>query len=175
MQNSSITMQAIGVIHTPFEDLQNMPIQPRGAKELIATIEVNPQYMAGLKDLETFSHLYLMYHFHKVTEHQLEVVPFNDRTDTKRGVFATRTPVHPNGIGLSVVELVCVSENRVYVRGIDVLNGTPLLDIKPYIENFDKIEGKTSSGWMLSSCEEVAQKRSDNRFVNDTTPIAHNS
>ena len=173
MKSYSTTMHAIGVIHTPFEDLKNMPIQPKGAGELIATIEINPKYMAGLKDLETFSHLYLLYHFHKVVEPQLEVVPFNDATHTKRGVFSTRTPVHPNGIGLSVVELVCVAQNRVYVRGIDVLNGTPLLDIKPYIENFDKIEGKSSSGWMLASREEVAQKRSDDRFVNEMEKQAY--
>ncbi len=165
MKNYSTTMHAIGVIHTPFEDLQNMPIQPRGAGDLIASIEIDTKYMSGLKDLDTFSHLYLFYHFHKVVEPQLEVIPFNDETHTKRGVFATRTPVHPNGIGLSVVELVRVEENIVYVRGIDVLNNTPLLDIKPYIENFDKVEGKTSSGWMLASREEVVNKRSDDRFI----------
>lgn len=165
MKKYSTTMHAIGVINTPFEDLRNMPIQPRGAGDLIASIEIDAEYMLGLKDLETFSHLYLLYHFHKLVEPQLEVIPFNDATDTKRGVFATRTPVHPNGIGLSVVELVSVEENIVYVRGIDVLNGTPILDIKPYIENFDKIEGETSSGWMLASKEEVVQKRSDDRFM----------
>lgn len=165
MKNYSTTMHAIGVIHTPFEDLRDMPIQPRGAGDVIASIEINEEYMAGLKDLEGFSHLYLIYHFHEVLESKLEVVPFNDMTDTKRGVFATRAPVHPNRIGLSVVELVSVKDNVVYVRGIDVLNGTPILDIKPYIENFDKIEGETSSGWMLASSEEVVKKRSDDRFV----------
>ena len=73
--------------------------------------------------------------------------------------------MHPNGLGLSVVESVKVEENTVTIKGVDILDGTPLLDIKPYIENFDKVEGKTESGWMKSSTSEVSQKKSDNRFV----------
>jgi len=95
------------------------------------------------------------------------VKPFNEKEDVHRGVFATRTPVHPNSIGLSVVELAGVSNNIVTIRGVDVLDGTPLLDIKPYIENFDKIEGETRSGWMRSSLQEVSEKRSDDRFATD--------
>jgi len=161
----NIVMKSIATIRSPFCSLVNMPVQPKGAKDVYATIEFKKEYQAGLKDLEGFSHLYLLYYFHKVKEHALEVIPFNDVTNTSRGVFATRTPMHPNHIGLSVVELVKVEKNIVTIKGVDILDGTPLLDIKPYIENFDKIEGKSTSGWMKSSLEEVAKKRSDSRFL----------
>jgi len=112
-----------------------------------------------------FSHVYLIYYFHKVKEPKLSVIPFNDMTQRPRGVFSTRTPMHPNSIGLSVVELVKVEDNIVTIKGVDILDGTPLLDIKPYIENFDKVEGEVKSGWMKSSLEEVSKKKSDDRFV----------
>ena len=158
-------LQQIGTICTPFCDLINMPIQPKGAKDTFATIEIKPELQEGLKDLAGFSHLYLIYYFHKVKETKLCVVPFNDMTGTARGVFSTRVPVHPNKIGLSVVELVKVEDNIVTIKGIDVLDGTPLLDIKPYIENFDKAEGIVKSGWMEASPTEVENRRSDARFV----------
>ena len=160
-----IIMESIATVRSPFCSLVDMPVQPKGAKDVYATIEFKKEYQTGLKDLEGFSHLYLLYYFHKVKEHALEVIPFNDITNTPRGVFATRTPMHPNHIGLSVVELVKVEENIVTIKGVDILDGTPLLDVKPYIENFDKIEGKSTSGWMRSSLEEVAKKRSDSRFL----------
>ena len=144
-----------------------MPVQPKGAKDVYATIELKESYREGLKDLDGFSHLYLIYYFHKVKKPQLRVIPFNDHTHTPRGVFSTRTPMHPNSIGLSVVEMVGVKGNTVTVRGIDVLDGTPLLDIKPYIENFDKVEGEAKSGWMKASPEEVSSKKSDDRFVQE--------
>ena len=155
----------IATIRSPFCDLRDMPVQPKGAREIYATIEFKPEYIDGLKDLDGFSHLYLIYYFHKVKESQLEVIPFNDKTNTPRGVFSTRTPMHPNSIGLSVVELVGVEDGIVTVKGVDILDGTPLLDIKPYIENFDKIEGEVKSGWMLSSLDEVSTIRSDDRFL----------
>ena len=142
-----------------------MPVQPKGAKEIYATIVFKEAYIEGLKDLDGFSHVYLIYYFHKVKEPQLSVIPFNDKTHTPRGVFSTRTPMHPNSIGLSVVELVKVVGNVVTIKGVDILDGTPLLDIKPYIENFDKVEGEVKSGWMQASQEEVSQKKSDDRFV----------
>ena len=159
------TLKQIATIRSPFCDLINMPVQPKGAKEVYATIEFKEEYEEGLKDLDGFSHVYLIYHFHKVREPKLSVVPFNDKTNTPRGVFSTRTPMHPNGIGLSVVELVSVNKNIVTIRGIDILDGTPLLDIKPYIENFDKVETDARSGWMQASLDEVSKKRSDDRFV----------
>jgi len=159
------TLKPIATICSPFCDLVNMPVQPKGAKEMLATIVFEEEYEEGLKDLDGFSHVYLIYHFHKVKAPKLSVVPFNDKTNTPRGVFSTRTPMHPNGLGLSVVELVKVEGNIVTIKGVDILDGTPLLDIKPYIENFDKVEGVVRSGWMKASLDEVSQKKSDDRFV----------
>jgi len=161
----NINLKQIATIRSPFCSLVDMPIQPKGAKDIYATIEFKDEFKEGLKDLDGFSHVYLIYYFHKVNEHKLSVIPFNDKTDTPRGVFSTRTPVHPNSIGLSVVELVDVKDNIVTIKGVDILDGTPLIDIKPYIENFDKVEGEVKSGWMKSSAKEVEEKRSDERFV----------
>jgi tRNA-Thr(GGU) m(6)t(6)A37 methyltransferase TsaA len=158
-------LEQIATIKSPFCNLVNMPVQPKGAKDVYGTIDFKKEYEVGLKDLDGFSHLYLIYYFHKVKNHQLQVIPFNDKTDNPRGVFATRTPMHPNGLGLSVVELVKVEKNIVIVKGVDILDGTPLLDIKPYIENFDKIQGEVKSGWMKSTSNEIAHKRSDSRFI----------
>ena len=160
-----ILLKSIGICNSPFKELVNMPVQPRGAKNTLATITIEKQYQDGLKDLDGFSHIYLMYYFHKVKEAKLQVVPFNDKTNTKRGVFSTRTPMHPNSLGLSVVEIVSVKENIVTIKGVDILDGTPIIDIKPYIENFDKIDIATKSGWMRSSNDEVCCKKSDDRFV----------
>lgn len=161
----NLELKSIAIIRSPFCDLVDMPVQPKGAKDIYATIEFEPEYEEGLKDLDGFSHVYLIYHFHKVREPKLSVVPFNDKTNTPRGVFSTRTPMHPNGLGLSVVELVSVEGNVVTIKGVDILNGTPLLDIKPYINNFDKVEGESKSGWMKASLDEVSKKKSDDRFV----------
>jgi len=158
-------LESIGVIHSPFKKLDNMPVQPRGGKNIIAEIKIKEKYQVGLKDLDGFSHIYLIYIFHKMKSEKLEVVPFNDKTNQIRGVFATRTPVHPNGLGLSIVKLLKVEKNIVTIQGVDILDGTPIIDIKPYIENFDKIDEPTKSGWMLSTEDEVSLKKSDNRFL----------
>ena len=161
----NITLKQIATIKSPYTQLKNMPVQPCGAKESYATIEFKEEYVAGLSDLDGFSHIYLIYYFHKIEEPKLHVVPFNDKSKTERGVFSTRTPMHPNSIGLSLVELVSVEDNIVTIKGVDIVDGTPLLDIKPYIENFDKVFGKVKNGWMLSSSDEVSDMRSDDRFV----------
>jgi tRNA-Thr(GGU) m(6)t(6)A37 methyltransferase TsaA len=157
-----ITFTPIGTIHSPFTDLEGMPIQPAGAREAIGTVVIDPACEAGLQDLEGFSHLYLLYHFHRAAPMRLRVIPFLDSRE--HGIFATRAPSRPNPIGLSIVELLEVRGNRLTVRGIDVLDGTPLLDIKPYIEVFDRVEG-SRSGWLASSPEEIARQRSDRRFI----------
>ncbi len=159
------TLKQIATIYSPFCDLVNMPVQPKGAKDIYATLEFKEEYVEGLKDLDGFSHVYLIYYFHKIKEPKLSVIPFNDKTHTPRGVFSTRTPMHPNSMGLSVVELVKVEGNIVTIKGVDILDGTPLLDIKPYIENFDKVEGEVRSGWMKANADEVSRKKSDDRFV----------
>ncbi|KGO35335.1 MAG: tRNA (N6-threonylcarbamoyladenosine(37)-N6)-methyltransferase TrmO [Desulfoprunum sp.] len=155
-------MQPIGIIHSPFKNLRDMPIQPKGAAVREGAIEVFDQFAEGLRDLDGFSHIYMLYTFHQAQRTELSVVPFMDTV--ARGVFATRSPLRPNHIGLSIVEMVKVTANIVIIRGVDVLDGTPLLDIKPYVAAFDEVK-VSRSGWMQASREEVSAMRSDGRFV----------
>lgn len=155
------TADYIGVIKTPFTELEGMPIQPTGARNTTGEIIIKPEMAEGLKDLDGFSHIYLIYHLHKITQTQLTVIPFMDTIP--HGVFATRSPVRPARLGLSIVELLAVNNNRLIVRGVDMLDGTPLIDIKPYIHAFDCPTDPTC-GWMTASQEEVARKRADKRF-----------
>ena len=157
-----MNIDPIGTIRTPFTELEGMPIQPAGAREAVGTVILDPAYAEGLADLEGFSHIFLLYLFHRAAPMRLRVVPFLDTRE--RGVFATRSPLRPNPIGLSLVELLQVDGSTLKVRGIDVLDGTPLLDIKPYVEVFDRVE-KSRSGWLTAAQEEVARKRSDRRFT----------
>ena len=152
----------IGVIRTPFKELKNMPIQPVGARDVVGEVVVREEFAAGLRDLDGFSHIYLIYDFHRVRETKLLVTPFMDTVE--RGVFSTRAPRRPARIGLSIVELLKVEGNKLSIMGVDVLDGTPLFDIKPYIENFDRVE-ESRGGWMKGSSHEVAARRSDDRFV----------
>jgi len=161
----NIELHPIATFHSPYCDLEGMPVQPCGAQNVCATIEVKEEYVEGLKDLDGFSHLYLIYYFHKVKEPKLSVIPFNDKTKTARGVFSTRTPMHPNSLGLSLVELVKVEGNIITIKGVDIVDGTPIIDIKPYIEHFDRVCGEVKSGWMLSNADEVECMRADERFV----------
>ena len=154
-------IKPIGIIHSPHNSIQDMPIQPKGAAGVEGSIIVAEEYAAGLQDLDGFSHIYLLYSFHKTKRMELLVTPFMD--SEKRGVFATRSPLRPNHIGISIVKLIKVEGNKLFVEGIDVLDQTPLLDIKPYIEKFDGVD-KSVSGWNQGSDEEVKNKRSDNRF-----------
>ena len=155
-------MDPIGTINTPFTTLENMPIQPKGAKDVIGKIHINEEYGDGLKDLEGFSHIYLIYQFHKTVKTSLSVMPFMDTV--KRGIFSTRSPQRPNHIGLSITQIQKIENGVITIKGIDVLDGTPLLDIKPYIKNFDAVSEESSSGWMKAGNAEVADKRSDDRF-----------
>jgi len=157
-----MNVQPIGTIHTPFSDLEGMPIQPAGASEVVGTVEVNREFEAGLKDLDGFSHLILIYQFHRSAGFKLEVTPFLDTVP--RGLFATRAPRRPNPIGLSVVHLERVEGNILHVKGIDVLDGTPLLDIKPYVPQFDS-RGDVRTGWLEQSERDVKSHTSDKRFT----------
>ncbi|HPH98539.1 MAG TPA: tRNA (N6-threonylcarbamoyladenosine(37)-N6)-methyltransferase TrmO [Anaerolineaceae bacterium] len=130
-----ITMQAIGVIHTPLNEKQQTPIQS-SRSTIQGTIEIFPEYLEGLEGIESFSHIYLLYGFHLSDEKfSLKVQPFLD--DQLHGIFSTRFPCRPNPIGISVVNLISREKNILCFRGADMLNGTPLLDIKPYIPEFD--------------------------------------
>jgi len=155
-------MVTIGIIHSPFTELKNMPIQPAGARDVEGTVVISEEYTAGLKDLAGFSHIYLLYEFHKAQRTELTVTPFMDTV--KRGVFATRSPLRPSHIGLSIVELIKIEGNVVTIKGCDILDGTPLIDIKPYIPQFDH-HPKASSGWLKASNDEITAKRSDGRFL----------
>ena len=158
---SRVSIQTIGVIHSPYTTRENMPIQPPGAGEVEGTVEVFPRFAPGLKDLDGFSHIYLIYRFHLTRQTRLEVVPFLDTV--LRGVFATRSPRRPARIGLSIVELMEVDENHLRVKGIDILDGTPLLDIKPYVPAFDDRPG-ARTGWLTPGRERIRRQRSDDRF-----------
>lgn len=154
-----ITYQPIGIINTPYTRTNGMPIQPSRAKDVRGTIDVFPEFAEGLADLSGFSHLILLCHMHRAGTCKLKVVPFLDTEE--RGVFATRAPSRPNCIGLSMVRLLEIEGNRLIVSDIDLLDGTPLLDIKPYVGDFDKV-ADARYGWL-----EVARHRdtrADNRF-----------
>ncbi|BBO71009.1 tRNA (N6-threonylcarbamoyladenosine(37)-N6)-methyltransferase TrmO [Desulfosarcina alkanivorans] len=156
------TFSAIGTIHTPFTRLEGMPIQPSGAREVKGTIILEPQYEEGLRDLDGFSHIILIYHFHRSKGYRLTVKPFLD--NVARGLFATRAPRRPNPIGLSIVELVRIEGPNVHVRGIDVLDGTPLLDIKPWVPTFD-VRENVRAGWLDKNQKNSRSIKSDHRFV----------
>ena len=156
-----IVYQPIGTIHSPFQTIQGMPIQPAGAKGVQGTVEINPEYVDGLQDLEGFSHIILIYHFHLARGYLLKVKPFMD--ENLRGVFATRAPKRPNPIGISVVKLVRVEGTILHIEDIDIVDGTPLLDIKPYIPEFD-VHGAERIGWLSKKVDKVHEVKADERF-----------
>jgi tRNA-Thr(GGU) m(6)t(6)A37 methyltransferase TsaA len=138
-----------------------MPIQPAGAQGVAGTVELDPAYAEGLADLEGFSHICLLYHLHLSQGFSLVVKPFMD--DTRRGLFATRAPKRPNPIGLSVVRLVRVEGRRLHVENVDVVDGTPLLDIKPYVPAFDAPED-VRLGWLTGRTDRATGMQADERF-----------
>jgi tRNA-Thr(GGU) m(6)t(6)A37 methyltransferase TsaA len=157
-----IIYNSIGTIHTPFKTKENMPIQSAAAKGIKGTITLSKKYSDGLLDLDMFSHIYLIYCFHKSRGYDLQVIPFLD--DKPHGVFATRAPRRPNSIGLSVVKLLSVNGNILEVENVDMMDGTPLLDIKPYVSKFD-IHNTDKNGWLDLSKADVREIKSDNRFI----------
>jgi tRNA (adenine37-N6)-methyltransferase len=157
-----IVYKPIGVIHSPFAAVEGMPIQPSAASGIAGTIDINPDLALGLKDLEGFSHIILIYHFHLTKRHSLEVKPFLD--DTPRGVFATRAPARPNAIGLSVVRLTGISGSTLTIEDVDVVDGTPLLDIKPFVPEFDNRDAQRT-GWLTMQASRVKEVRADQRFA----------
>jgi len=156
-----INLRPIGIIRTPFLKTKGMPIQPSGGRGTLRTIELEPQFQEGLSDLIGFSHIILLYHFHQASHHSLKVQPFLD--SQPRGVFSTRAPNRPNPIGLSVVRLEKIEGNILTISDIDIMDGTPLLDIKPYIPDFDWQE-QVRLGWMEGKSNQADSRRSDNRF-----------
>ncbi|NOR10079.1 MAG: tRNA (N6-threonylcarbamoyladenosine(37)-N6)-methyltransferase TrmO [Desulfovibrionaceae bacterium] len=156
-----IELKPIGIIHTPFTKPEGMPIQPAGAAGVHGTVEVFEEYHAGLKDLDGFSHIILLYHFHRSQGFNLQIVPFMDTQF--RGLFATRAPKRPNPIGLSIVQLESIKNGVLHVQNVDILDGTPLLDIKPYVPDFDShVEVRT--GWLEEARKTVQNRQADKRF-----------
>ena len=162
--SEDIVYRPIGILHTPFRDLAGMPIQPTGEASAPGTAQIFPSFADGLKDLEGFSHIILLYHLHQVQRTDLRVVPFLG--SEAHGVFATRSPTRPNPIGLSVVRLLAIEDNVLHLANVDVLDGTPLLDIKPYVPAFDWPK-RARAGWLEVVQTEVRTRRADHLFRSD--------
>ncbi len=158
-----VQYKPIGIINSPFKEPKGMPIQPVRAKGVSGTVELQPEYEEGLKDIEGFSHIILIYHFHLSEGYSLKVKPFLD--DTLRGLFATRAPKRPNPVGVSVVRLEKIEGTTLYISNVDIVDGTPLLDIKPYVPDFDKGEKEeVRIGWLSDKIKKATNKKSDERF-----------
>lgn len=149
-------LRPLGVLRTPFRNAAEAPIQGALDPSALGQVEVFEEYAAGLRDVEGFSHLLLLYVFHRAGEEQLVVTPFLD--DHARGVFATRHPRRPNHLGLTVVELVARRGNVLEVRGVDMLDGTPVVDIKPYVPAFDAGPADARVGWLTDRMEGKRRK-----------------
>ncbi|MDI6795001.1 MAG: tRNA (N6-threonylcarbamoyladenosine(37)-N6)-methyltransferase TrmO [bacterium] len=152
----------IGIIHSPFKDIKGTPIQTSGAKGVRGSVEIEPEYCEGLKDIEGFSHIFLIYHFHLSHGYSLEVKPFLD--ENLRGVFATRAPRRPNPIGISIVRLLKVEGGTIQIEDVDIVDGTPLLDIKPYVPKFD-IREPERTGWLSKRAGKADKMKADGRFA----------
>lgn len=167
MNRQGITFTPIGVIRSEHMVARETPIQPIYAKGCLGRVEIFPEFAEGLQDLQGFSHIYLLFHFNQTEPMQLTVKPFLQ--DIARGVFSTRAPCRPNGIGMSIVELVGQEGNVLLLDGVDILDGTPLLDIKPYSARFDRLEN-TRNGWQDEVDEETAQGLGRRAYKGGNTP-----
>jgi tRNA (adenine37-N6)-methyltransferase len=159
---TSYSFKPIGIIHSPFHKLDEMPIQPTSQASKPGWVEIYPQFVEGLRDLDGFSHIYLIYYLHKVESVKLSVTPFLDTQS--RGLFSTRAPCRPNPIGLSLVQLERIENNRLHIARLDILDQTPLLDIKPYIPEFESSQD-ARIGWAAQTKGKVRTQQSDKRFI----------
>lgn len=158
---SEIVFRPIGIIHSGHTEARRTPIQPCYAADCTGTVEVFPEYAAGLQDIEGYSHIYLLYHLHRAPAVSLVVRPFLQ--DVERGLFATRAPCRPNPLGMSIVRLEAREGRLLHIWGVDILDGTPLLDIKPYAARFDCL-AHTRNGWQDEVAEDDARKRGRRDF-----------
>ena len=140
-----IVLKPIGIIYTPYQTKEDVPRQGKFNKEATGTIELDEDFVPGLKDLEGFSHLILLFHFHQAEGYVLLLTPRSDHLE--RGVFSTRAPIRPNHIGMTIVKLLDNKENKLTIGNVDMLDGTPLLDIKPYIPDLDSVS-EARIGWL---------------------------
>jgi tRNA-Thr(GGU) m(6)t(6)A37 methyltransferase TsaA len=157
-----IKYKPIGIIHSQFKEPRGTPIQSIAAKDIKGTVEVFQEYAEGLKDIEGFSHIILIYHFHLAGKSSLQVKPYLD-TEI-RGIFSTRAPCRPNPIGISIVRLIEVEGTVLHIQDIDIIDGTPLLDIKPYVPAFDVRKGK-KVGWIEQNIDKLPATKDDGRFT----------
>ncbi|MBL7073825.1 tRNA (N6-threonylcarbamoyladenosine(37)-N6)-methyltransferase TrmO [candidate division KSB1 bacterium] len=160
---SEIRYKPIGIIHSPFKEPYGTPIQSAGARGIEGVVEIFPEYAEGLKDIEGFSHIILIYHFHLSKGFSLRVKPYLD--DQLHGVFVTRAPARPNPIGISIVRLVRIEGVKLYIQDVDIVDGTPLLDIKPYVPEFD-IREVDNIGWLEKNVNKLHKTKDDGRFKN---------
>lgn len=159
MKKMKMELKPIGVIHTPFRRPQGTPIQSAFAKDVKGTVEVFDEYTSGMKDLDGFERIWLIYWFDRCVDYKLIVTPYMDTE--QRGLFATRAPSRPNPIGISPVRLEKVESNKIYISDVDILDGTPLLDIKPYSPKFDCFD-VAHGGWLKNVKNE--KHTADKRF-----------
>jgi tRNA-Thr(GGU) m(6)t(6)A37 methyltransferase TsaA len=159
-----IEINPIGIIHSPYTEAKNTPIQGRKNLNITAEIEIFPEYVEGLTDIEGFSNLIVIYHFHQIRNSKLVVIPYMD--SEKRGVYATRSPARPNHLGFTVVNLIRREGSRLVISGIDMLSGTPVIDIKPYIPQVDQISNKNKIeiGWLEDRHDRFKSTVDDGRF-----------
>jgi tRNA (adenine37-N6)-methyltransferase len=156
-----IIYRPIGFVHSPFYDIREMPVQPAGARGVGGTIVILPELEAGLVDLDGFSRITVLYHFHRTSGYSLEVTPFLDTVP--HGVFSTRAPRRPNSIGISILRLTGIDGPTLRVEDVDILDGTPVLDIKPYVPLFDAYTNE-DTGWLEKAADGAHTARADNRF-----------
>jgi tRNA-Thr(GGU) m(6)t(6)A37 methyltransferase TsaA len=156
-----ITYTPIGIIRTPFMEPEGTPIQASGEQGVEGRVELFPEYVEGLKDLEDFSHVILIYHFHLAKAAQLRAKPFLD--ENEHGIFAIRGPSRPNPIGISVVQLKKIKDHVLFFKGVDIVDQTPLLDIKPYVPAFDQRDA-SKVGWLKEKLNRLPHSRADRRF-----------
>lgn len=165
MTPETYTFQSIGIIHSPHKILEKTPIQPVFCRDIKGSITLDEEYIDGLMSLHEFSHIYLFYYFNHSNKTSLRLKPF--LSDQEQGIFATRAPHRPNKLGMSLVRLDKIEGNALYVRDLDVMDGTPLLDIKPYIQRFDSRD-EVLSGWQEGVSNDEAAVRGLREFKDQT-------
>jgi len=165
MIDDDMRIKPIGVIHTPHKMAEGTPIQPFKARGIAGSVEIYTDYMTALQDVDGFERIWLIYWFHKSRQPKPIVTPYMD--DTPRGLFATRAPSRFNNIGISVVRLKGINGSLLQIEDVDMLDGTPLLDIKPYVPSFDSYP-EARHGWLEKVSQDTAEGKADNRFEQES-------
>lgn len=161
---NEVRYKPIGIVHSPFKKTQNVPIQSIASKGIRGTVELAREYIKGLKDIEGFSHIILICHLHLSRSYSLLVRPYLD--DNLRGIFSTRAPSRPNPVGISIVRLIKVEDNLLQIQDIDILDGTPVLDIKPYVPEFDQRK-EAKIGWLKNRIKRFSMISDNGRFAKE--------